>query len=252
MHADERSRGVQQVERVSKLDILGAVFLADVECRTDLLHLFLCAERPQTLELGIMKGQTDGDDLGEQIYGRQGTVVVVDVVDVNARESAHGGGDGLVPCRVEDCRAEVVHAGWVGIGLGLRPEHGAVQDDPGNVVQHVRLDLDQVRLAEYDDFDGFGGVARGVLYVLDLGDDPDEVHVRHRLAHQRRHDTETADLDLRFPVEDLVLEGRDQHFAALFLVFGPTDDLARHVPPEELLSNWCVAAVPEIGRGSVA
>jgi hypothetical protein len=61
---DERGGGVEQVEGVPELDVFRAVLLADVECGADFLHLLLRAKRPQTLEFGVVKGQTDGEDLG--------------------------------------------------------------------------------------------------------------------------------------------------------------------------------------------
>ena len=64
MDGDKRRGSVQQVERVAELNILRAVRLADVECRADLLHLFLRAQGPQTLELSVVERQADGDDLG--------------------------------------------------------------------------------------------------------------------------------------------------------------------------------------------
>ena len=56
---------MEQVEGVSELNVFCAVFLAYVECRTDLLHLFLGMKQPQTLELSVVEGQTDRHDLGE-------------------------------------------------------------------------------------------------------------------------------------------------------------------------------------------
>ena len=94
---DERGGGVQEVERVAKLDVLGAHVLGNVERRAHLLHLLLRAQRPETLELGIVQRETDGHDLGKQVEGSEGTMVVVDVVDVNVREAADRLGNGLVP-----------------------------------------------------------------------------------------------------------------------------------------------------------
>jgi hypothetical protein len=86
------------------------------------------------------------------------------------------------------------------------------------------LDLDKVRLSEDDDLDWLNRLARGIFEVLNLGNDPDQINVLHRLAHQTRHDTETSDLDLELPIDDLVLEGGDQNLSSLFLVLWPTDD----------------------------
>ena len=64
---NERGGGVEQVERVSELDVFRAVLFADVKRGTDFLHFLLRTKRPQTLELGVVKGQTDWKDLGEQM-----------------------------------------------------------------------------------------------------------------------------------------------------------------------------------------
>lgn len=56
VHGNEGSSRVEQVERVTELHVLRAVLLADVERRADFLHLFLGAQRPETLELGIVEG----------------------------------------------------------------------------------------------------------------------------------------------------------------------------------------------------
>jgi len=60
------------------------------------------AKRPQTLELGVVKGQADGKDFGEQIDGGEGSVVIIDVVYVYVRVSSKGNCDSLVPSRVEN------------------------------------------------------------------------------------------------------------------------------------------------------
>jgi hypothetical protein len=83
MNADERRRGMQEIERISKLDVLGAMLFTNVKSGADLLHLFFGTKRPETLELGIMKGQADWDDFGKEIDRSQGAVVVVDVINVD-------------------------------------------------------------------------------------------------------------------------------------------------------------------------
>ena len=58
---------MEQVERVSELYVFRAVLFGDVECGADFLHFLLCTlctKRPKALELGVVEGQTDGDDLG--------------------------------------------------------------------------------------------------------------------------------------------------------------------------------------------
>ena len=173
---NERSGSMEQVEGVFELNVFRAVFLAYVECRTDLLHPFLGTKRRQTLELGVVEGQTDS---------------------------------GI----------------WVGLGLSM--EDGGIQYDVSDIVQDVLLDLDEVRFSKDDDLDRLYWLARGVFEVLDLGNDPNQINVRHRLAHQTRHDTETSNLDLELPIDDLVFQGSDQNLPSLALFFWPPDDLLR-------------------------
>jgi len=107
VNADERGGGVEQVERVPELDVLmerreerrissrktrrrgresedathlRAKLLRDVESSANLLHLLLRSKRPETLELGVVKGEADGDDLGEEVERSESAVVIVDVV----------------------------------------------------------------------------------------------------------------------------------------------------------------------------
>ena len=87
----------------------------------------------------------------------------------------------------------------------------------------MRLNLDQVRLAKDGDLDGLGVLAHGVVEVLHLGNDPDQVNIRHRLAHETGHDTETTNLDLELPVENLILERRNKNLAALGGNLGPSN-----------------------------
>ena len=87
------------------------------------------------------------------------------------------------------------------------------------------LDLDEVRLAEDSDHNGIGSLARRVLQILHLRDRPDEINVPHRFTHKTRHDTKTTNLDLELPVDDLVLERRDEDAAALVLDLRPADEL---------------------------
>ena len=62
---------MEQSKCVPELDIFHAVLPADVECGTDFLHLVLRAEWPQTLELGIVEGQTNRNDLGQEVNGSE-------------------------------------------------------------------------------------------------------------------------------------------------------------------------------------
>ena len=55
---------MEQVEHVSKLYVFRAVLFGDVERGVDFLHSLLHMKCPKTLELGVVEGQTDGDDLG--------------------------------------------------------------------------------------------------------------------------------------------------------------------------------------------
>ncbi len=73
---------------------------------------------------------------------------------------------------------------------------------------------------------GSAGSPAGVLQILDLWNDPNEVDVRHCFTHETRHDTKTTDLNLQFPVDDFVLERRDKDRAALVPVLGPSDDVS--------------------------
>ena len=82
VNRNERGGSVEQVGGVSELNIFRAVLLADVKCGADFLHFLLRMERPQTLELSVMEGQTDGNCLGEKVEGREGTVGIVDMIYV--------------------------------------------------------------------------------------------------------------------------------------------------------------------------
>ena len=99
---------MEQVEGVSELYVFRAVFLADVECGADFLHFFLRTKRPQTLELGIVEGQTDRDDLGQEVKRNEGAVVIFDVVYVDIRVTMDRRSDSLIPSRVEDSRRQIV------------------------------------------------------------------------------------------------------------------------------------------------
>ncbi|TKW56092.1 hypothetical protein CTA1_8274 [Colletotrichum tanaceti] len=116
---------------------------------------------------------------------------------------------------VVDGALEVVHARGVGLGLCLLPEDGGVEQDVGDVVDHVVLDLDLVLLVHDLDVHARGRVVDGVVDVADAGDDPDEVLVLEGLAHELGHDAEAADLDLDVPVVNVVLHGGDEHAATL-------------------------------------
>jgi hypothetical protein len=54
-----------------------------------------------------MEGQADGSDLGQQVNGSEGPVVIVDVVYVDIRVTVNRRGDSLIPSRVEDSRKQV-------------------------------------------------------------------------------------------------------------------------------------------------
>jgi len=89
--------GVEQVEGVSELDIFRAMFLTDVERRTDFLHLLFRTKRPQTLEFSIVEGQTNRDDLGQEVKGNESAVVVIDMVYVDIRVMMDCRSDSLIP-----------------------------------------------------------------------------------------------------------------------------------------------------------
>ena len=115
---------MEQVECVSELDVFRAVLLADVERGTDFLHFLLRTKRPQTLELSVVKRQTDRKDLGEQIDAGEGSVVIIDVVYVYVWVAFDGRSDGLIPSRIKDGRRQVVHASGIWVSLGLDTEDG--------------------------------------------------------------------------------------------------------------------------------
>jgi len=177
------------------------------------------------LELGIVEGQADRDDLGQQVNGSKSTMVIVDVVYVDIRVTVDRCGNSLIPSRIEDSRRQVVHTSRIRVSLGLSTEDRRIQNDVGDVFQDVFLDLDEVRFSEDDDLDRLDSLARGILEILDFGDDPNQIDVRHRFTHQTRHDTETSNLDLELPVDNFVFERRDQNLSSLVLVLRPTDDL---------------------------
>ena len=104
-------------------------------------------------------------------------------------------------------------------------EVGGIQDAVGDVVQQVGLDLDEVWLAENDNFDGVRRITSWVFEILDLGNHPDQIDDRHRLAHQTRHDSETSNLDLELPIDDFIFKGSDQDPPSLVLVPWPANNL---------------------------
>ena len=154
-------------------------------------------KRPETLELGIVEGQADGDDLGQQVNGSEGAVIIVDVVYVNIWVALDRRSDSLIPSRVEDSRRQVVHTSGIWVRLSLRTEDRGIKNDVGNVVQDVLLDLDEIRCSEDDDLDRLDRFARGILEV-----------------------TKTTDLDLELPIDDLVLERHNKNLSSLFLSSG--------------------------------
>ena len=225
MHANERCGSVEKVERVPELHILGAMLLTHIESRADLLHLFFRSQRPQALELGVVQRQTDGDDSGQKVYGSERAMVVVDMVYVDDRVPANRSSNGLVPGRVEDGRAEIIHARRVRVGLCLCSEDGTIEKNVGDVVEGMGLHFDEVWLAKDNDLDRFSRVASRVFQVLDFGHNPDEIDIGHRFAHKTRHDTQSSNLDLELPVDDFVLEGSNKDLAPLGRVFRPANDI---------------------------
>ena len=61
---------------------LRADFLAQVESGTDFLHLLLGSQRPKTLEFGIVEGQADRKDLGQEIQRSQSAVIIYKAVSL--------------------------------------------------------------------------------------------------------------------------------------------------------------------------
>ena len=147
---------------------------------------------------------------------------------------------------------QVIHANGIWVGLCLSTEDGGIQDDVGDVVQDVLLDLDETSFSEDDDLYRFNRLSRGIFEVLDLGDDPDHINVRHRLAHQTRHDTKTPDLDLGLPIDDLVFEGGDQNLSSLALLLRPTDDLLLLVTRETGFFYERPVVVVVLGEGLIS
>jgi len=179
-----------------------------------------------------VEGQTDRDDLGQEVKGNEGAVVVINMAYVDIRITMDRRSNSLIPSRVEDGRRQVIHMSGVWVRFGLSTEDGGIQNDVGDVIQDVLLNLDEVGLSEDDDFDRLDRLARGILEILDFRDDPDQIDIRHRFTHQTRHDTETSDLDLELPVDDLVFQRRDQNLSSLVLVLRPTDNLCLFVARE--------------------
>jgi hypothetical protein len=93
------------------------VLFTDVEHRAYLLHCLLHTKRPQTLELGVVRGQTDRDDLGKQIDGSEDAVVIIDAVYVDTQVTFGSRGNGLIPSRAEDGRKQVACTGGYGLAL---------------------------------------------------------------------------------------------------------------------------------------
>ncbi|GKT65804.1 hypothetical protein ColTof3_13143 [Colletotrichum tofieldiae] len=187
----------------------------------------------ETLELGVVKRQSHRDRLGEQVQRCDGTVVIVDVVQIDG-ETVTSLGDTLVPGRtiseetpkpeghgpdlpsgVVDGTLQVVHTRGVRLRLGLLPEDGSVEQDIGDVVDDVVLNPDLVLLVHNLDVHARRLVVDGVFNVTDAGHNPNEVLVLERLSHQLGHDTQTTNLNLDVPVVNVVLHGRDQDPAAL-------------------------------------
>jgi hypothetical protein len=75
------------------------------------------------------------------------------VVDTNNREPTNSLLNSLTPGRVQDSRRQIVHTRGVQIRLGLRAEHGAIEDDERDIILDMVLDLDEVRLAKDDNLD---------------------------------------------------------------------------------------------------
>ena len=134
----------------------------------------------------------------------------------------------------------------VRVRVGSCAEDRTVQDNVGDIVQRVGLDFNQVRLAKEDDFGGVARVASGILQIHDLGDSPGKVDVRHGFTHQTRRDTKTTDLGLELPVDDLILQGRDEEPSALVLDFGPADEWRGSLATKQLLLDWRLVQI--VGR----
>jgi hypothetical protein len=180
----------------------------------DLLDLARVTHRPQTLELCVMKRQTTRDGVGEQVERCDGSVVIVDVIQVD-RETAHSLSDTLVPGRVVDSRVQVIHTSWVRLLSVLSAEDRGIEKHVGDVGQFVVLDLDLVSAAENGHVDRETRSVDGVVDSTSARYDPNEILVLQVLTHELSHDTETSNLDLDLPVLDVVLHGTNKHTATL-------------------------------------
>lgn len=92
-------------------------------------------------------------------------MMVVYAADVDGGVAADGCSDGLIPCRIEDGRTEIIPAGPVWIGLALAAQGETVEDDVGNFIQDVSFDFDRMQLP---DDDGYSRVAIKTLLRLIL------------------------------------------------------------------------------------
>jgi hypothetical protein len=88
----------------------------------------------ETRRVETKNAQASWEHLREEIERSEGSVVVVDVIDVDDGVSPDGLGDALVPSRVDDGRRQVVHPRRVRIRLGLGSEDGRVEDVVGDVL----------------------------------------------------------------------------------------------------------------------
>ena len=174
---------VQEVEYLTELDIFLHNILIEVVHAAYLVEFFRSANGPKALEFGIVQREANGDRPRKQVQRGDGTVVVVDVVEVDG-EPFDRLGDAGIPCRVVDGAVEVVHSGWVRFCLGLLPEHRGVQKDKGDVAQSVILNLDAVRFAEDDDIHGLGDPVDGIVHSSHARHNPDQILMAEVFAHQ--------------------------------------------------------------------
>ena len=69
-----------------------------------------------------------------------------------------------------------------------------------------------------------------ILEILDLRDNTNEIDIGHGFTHQTGHDTEITNLDLKLPIDDFVLESRDEDAEELLVVLCLDDFLSPSQP----------------------
>jgi len=165
---------VQKVEDGTELYVLLDHLFGQVEDLTDFFPFLICSHRPQTLEFSVVERQTSGNRLGEHVKRGSGTVVIVDVVQIDV-ETLNGLRDTLIPSGIVDGTVHVVHARGVWLGLALLAENGGIEKDIGDVAKLVVLDLDIVAVVENGYDHRLARCINRVVDTADAGNNPDKV-----------------------------------------------------------------------------